>query len=188
VTLVIPPSVDVRTFSRYAGLSSDDPLCEPSPRFYRLENMLTLDDDASNEFRNLNVWLEETVRHLTSSSLSPPPSTCSPSFSLSPLSLAAHYARQARNGEYQIVTWHSNTFPTLRRYLTAFTTTDFRVRPMPSVHYLRLHAACARVAHKSGAATYIEELARDIARLTVLAEDGSSAGVLAAALTRIAAA
>jgi hypothetical protein len=44
------------------------------------------------------------------------------------------------------------------------------------------------VAHKSGAATYIEELARDIARLTVLAEDGSSAGVLAAALTRVAAA
>jgi hypothetical protein len=61
------------------------------------------------------------------------------------------------------------------------------MRPMPSVHYLRLHAACARVAHKSGAATYIEELGRDIARLTVLAEDGSSAGVLAAALTRIAA-
>jgi len=58
---------------------------------------------------------------------------------------------------------------------------------MPSVHYLRLHAACARVAHKSGAATYIEELAWDIARLTVLAEDGSSVGVLAAALTRIAA-
>ena len=58
---------------------------------------------------------------------------------------------------------------------------------MPSVHYLRLHAVCARVAHKSGAAMYIEELARDIARLTVLAEDGSSAGVLAAALTRVAA-
>jgi hypothetical protein len=63
VTLIIPPSVDVRTLSRYAGLSSDDPLCEPTPRFYRLENMLSLDDDASDEFRRLNVWLEETVRH-----------------------------------------------------------------------------------------------------------------------------
>lgn len=75
MTLVIPPSVDVRTFSRYAGLSSGDPLCEPSPRFYRLENMITLDDDASNEFRNLNVWLEETVRRLIPSSLSPPASS-----------------------------------------------------------------------------------------------------------------
>ena len=71
--------------------------------------------------------------------------------------------------------------------MTTFTTTDLKSRPVPSVHYLRLHAACARVAHKSGAATYIEELARDIARLTVLAEDGSSAGVLAAALARAAA-
>jgi hypothetical protein len=61
-----------------------------------------------------------------------------------------------------------------------------RLAPLPSVHYLRLHAACARVAHKSGAAVYIEALARDLATLSVLAEDGSSAGVLAAALSRIA--
>jgi hypothetical protein len=59
VTLVIPPSVDIRTLSRYAGLSNDDPLCAPTPRFYRLENMLTLDDDVSDAFRSLNVWLEE---------------------------------------------------------------------------------------------------------------------------------
>ena len=72
VAHIIPPSVDVRTLSRYAGLANDDPLCEPTPRFYRLENMLTLDDDASDEFRNLNVWLEETVRHLTT--LTPPSS------------------------------------------------------------------------------------------------------------------
>ena len=68
----------------------------------------------------------------------------------------------------------------------AFSTEDPGARPVPSVHYLRLHAACARVAHKSGAAVYIEDLARDLATLSVLAEDGSSAGVLAAALSRIA--
>ena len=63
VSPIIPASVDIRTLARYAGLSSGDPLCEPTPRFYRLENLLTLDDDASDAFRSLNVWLEETVRH-----------------------------------------------------------------------------------------------------------------------------
>ena len=63
VVPIIPPSVDIRTLSRYAGLSGGDPLSEPTPRFFRLENLLTLDDDASDAFRSLNVWLEETVRY-----------------------------------------------------------------------------------------------------------------------------
>ncbi|KAI0246005.1 hypothetical protein BJV78DRAFT_1286866 [Lactifluus subvellereus] len=152
-TPVIPPSVDIRALSRYAGFSTDDPLCDPTPSFYRLENVLTLEDDASGEFRDLNVWLEK-IGHAD---------------------------------QYQIVTWHPSTLPASRRCATAaFTTTDSGTRPVPAVRYLRLHAACARVAHKSGAATYIDALARDITSLTVLAEDGSSAGVLAAALSRIA--
>lgn len=72
VTPIIPPSIDIRTLSRYAGLPSDDPLCEPTLRFYRLENMLTLDDDASDAFRSLNVWLEETVRSIHRLTLDPP--------------------------------------------------------------------------------------------------------------------
>jgi hypothetical protein len=60
-TFIIPPSVDIRTLSRYAGFSADDPLFEPAPSFYCVENMLTLDDDAADEFRTLNVWLEATV-------------------------------------------------------------------------------------------------------------------------------
>jgi hypothetical protein len=72
VTPIIPPSIDIRTLSRYAGLPSDDPLCEPTLRFYRLENMLTLDDDASEAFRSLNVWLEETVRSIPRLTLDPP--------------------------------------------------------------------------------------------------------------------
>ena len=71
VSPIIPSSVDIRTLSRYAGLSGGDPLCEPTPRFYRLDNLLTLDDDASDAFRSLNVWLEETVR--CPSLDSPPP-------------------------------------------------------------------------------------------------------------------
>lgn len=150
---IIPPSVDMRTLSRYAGFSSDDPLCVPAPSFYRVENLLTLDDDAADEFRSLNVWLEAT----------------------------------GREDEYQIVTWNPNTLAASRRQTdVAFLTADPGARPVPSVHYLRLHTACARVAHKSGAAVYIEALARDLATLSVLAEDGSSAGVLTAALSRIA--
>jgi hypothetical protein len=61
-TPIIPPSIDIRTLSRYAGFSTNDPLCDPAASFYRLENVLTLDGDASGEFRSLNVWLEETVR------------------------------------------------------------------------------------------------------------------------------
>jgi len=104
-----------------------------------------------------------------------------------PFVLTPKIEQQERNGEYQIITWQSSTVPESPRYTTTFTTADLKARPIPSVHYLRLHAACARVAHKSGAASYIEDLARSIARLTVLAEDGSSAGVLAAALARAAA-
>ena len=40
--------------------------------FYRLENMLTLDDDAADAFRSLNVWLEETVRSIPPLDLDPP--------------------------------------------------------------------------------------------------------------------
>ncbi|KAI0260584.1 hypothetical protein BC834DRAFT_973311 [Gloeopeniophorella convolvens] len=92
-----------------------------------------------------------------------------------------------RADEYQIVTWHPDILsPSRRRAAVAFTTTDPITRPIPSAEYLHLHAACARMAHKSGAATYLDVLAKDIALLAVLAEDGSSAGVLAAALSRIA--
>jgi hypothetical protein len=52
---IIPPSIDIQILSRYAGLPSDDPLCEPTLRFYRLKNMLSLYEDASGAFRSLNV-------------------------------------------------------------------------------------------------------------------------------------
>ena len=61
VTFIVPPSADIRTLARYAGFAGDDPLCEPAPSFYHVENLLTLDDDAAGEFRSLNVWLEATV-------------------------------------------------------------------------------------------------------------------------------
>jgi len=58
--------------------------------------------------------------------------------------------------------------------------------PLPDPRYLALHAACARVAHLSGAAEYIDDVNRDIDTTLVLAKDGSSARLLAEAMSRIA--
>jgi hypothetical protein len=51
----------------------------------------------------------------------------------------------------------------------------------PDPRYIALHAACAKVAHMSGASEYIEMVMKDMEK-TVLAEDGSSARLLARAL------
>ncbi len=53
---------------------------------------------------------------------------------------------------------------------------------LPNPRYLRLHAACCRVAHLSGAAEYLNEIYRELDEIQVLAADGSSAEVLSVAL------
>lgn len=50
--------------------------------------------------------------------------------------------------------------------------------PAPDSRYLRLHAACAKVAHLSGAAEHIENILRDMEATRVLAKDGSSSDLL----------
>ncbi|KAJ8588954.1 hypothetical protein M405DRAFT_792280 [Rhizopogon salebrosus TDB-379] len=62
-----------------------------------------------------------------------------------------------------------------------FTTTDPRL-PLPDPRYLRVHAACARVAHLSGAGECIDRVIRDLQYTDVLATDGSSAEMLDFAL------
>ena len=47
--------------------------------------------------------------------------------------------------------------------------------PLPSSHYLRLQALCARVAHLSGAGQYIETVSRELEEICVLVNDGTSA-------------
>ncbi|EIW65116.1 uncharacterized protein TRAVEDRAFT_110998, partial [Trametes versicolor FP-101664 SS1] len=48
---------------------------------------------------------------------------------------------------------------------------------LPDPRYLRLHAACARVAHLSGAAECIAKILREEA-IKVLASDGGSSSLL----------
>jgi hypothetical protein len=62
------------------------------------------------------------------------------------------------------------------------TSTDPRL-PRPSPDYLRLHAACARVAHLSGAGAYVGAMYRASEDRGVLAQDGSSAMALHAMLS-----
>ncbi|RPD56816.1 hypothetical protein L227DRAFT_595003 [Lentinus tigrinus ALCF2SS1-6] len=57
--------------------------------------------------------------------------------------------------------------------------------PLPSPRYLRIHAACCRIAHLSGAAEYIDKIYRDEEDLPVLAPDGASAPVLEHFLQRL---
>ena len=48
----------------------------------------------------------------------------------------------------------------------------------PNNQLLALHAACARVAHMSGAAEFLDKLEHDAEETAVLAFDGSSASLL----------
>jgi hypothetical protein len=53
---------------------------------------------------------------------------------------------------------------------------------LPNPDYLRIHAACCRVAHLSGAAEQIDKVLEDLEVMRVLSEDGSSAHALSFAL------
>ncbi|KAJ3508189.1 hypothetical protein NLJ89_g5889 [Agrocybe chaxingu] len=64
-----------------------------------------------------------------------------------------------------------------------FTSTMPEKLPVPSREYLAIHAACAKVAHLSGAAEYIDQLYRDMEDMKTLATDGSSADTLEQAIS-----
>ncbi|KAI0351275.1 hypothetical protein OH77DRAFT_1429787 [Trametes cingulata] len=57
--------------------------------------------------------------------------------------------------------------------------------PLPSPKYLRIHAACCRIAHMSGAAEYLDLVLHELEEMQVLACDGTSADVLSFALRNI---
>ena len=59
-----------------------------------------------------------------------------------------------------------------------FTTPNPATLPVPSPELLALHAACAKVAHLSGAGEYIDKIDRDIEDLGVLSYDGASSNIL----------
>ena len=56
------------------------------------------------------------------------------------------------------------------------------VPALPSPSLLAIRAACARVAHMSGAAEQVDRLLRDLEETPVMAEDGTTAHILASLL------
>jgi len=62
-------------------------------------------------------------------------------------------------------------------YVT-FTTPDPVKLPVPSPTYLAIHAACAKVAHLSGAARCIDKFYQDMEDGTTLDPNGASAEML----------
>jgi hypothetical protein len=62
-------------------------------------------------------------------------------------------------------------------YVT-FETPDAVKLPVPSRTYLGIHAACAKVAHLSGAAEYIDRLHQDMEGGKILDPNGASAYML----------
>jgi hypothetical protein len=63
-----------------------------------------------------------------------------------------------------------------------FTTRDPEKLPLPLLEYLKIHAACARVAHLSGAGEHIDKILRELEHTKVLPDDGASAEALEHAL------
>lgn len=63
-----------------------------------------------------------------------------------------------------------------------FTTPDPVNLPLPSPHLLALHAACAQVAHLSGAGEYIDLILTEMEEMEELTYDGTSSEVLHHAL------
>ncbi|KAI6016657.1 hypothetical protein BKA83DRAFT_4333821 [Pisolithus microcarpus] len=84
---------------------------------------------------------------------------------------------------------HKYKFEAVREFFLAerpgyvtFSTPDAEQYPLPNPTYLAIHAACAKVAHLSGAAEHIEEILRRMEDTRVLAEDGRSSDVLYTAI------
>jgi len=77
-----------------------------------------------------------------------------------------------------------NDYP---EYVT-FKTPDPVQFPVPSAAYLAIHAACARVAHLSGAGACIDKLYRDMDDSTTLDPNGASAEMLEHAIFELQAA
>jgi len=61
---------------------------------------------------------------------------------------------------------------------TTLTSSDPANLPIPSPELIAFHAACAKVAHLSGAGAYIDKLDRDADDLDILAGDGGSFDLL----------
>ena len=151
--------------TRMGGILCHDEL--NGDQIHRLENILTMRADLHATFDSLGLWLEPTVRLYLCRA-------CIPGFDY-------HNTRQDVINQYEV---HADA-PLDAGIPAVVTFTAQGGLPLPDPRYLALHAACARVAHLSGAGEYIDAFHRDMETTLVLAKDGSSAKLLAEALSTV---
>lgn len=82
---------------------------------------------------------------------------------------------------YKLEVAYPKASPGLPKYVT-FTTPDKDKLPLPSPAFLKLHAACCKIARLSGASKYVWKFYTDMKDTHVLAHDGSTARLLEEAL------
>jgi len=119
-----------------------------------LENLLSLDPNCHADFDNLDLWFEHTA---------------------TPHRYQVCVADSVQ--EFYLERFNHLESDNFGRLFVTFSRTDER-QEYPHPRLLGLHAACARVAHMSGAAEAIDKVERDLEDTTVLAKDGSSAHLL----------
>lgn len=136
----------------------------------RIENVLMLSLSARKYFGDLKIWLEPIEVCITS--------LAQKDYSKLFQDQPTQYKLRKSNDAYLLGT-PQGTIITLKNH------TDDPKLQSPDRRYLRLHAACAKIAHTSGVAELLSEFQRDYEELATLAGDGSSHVLLAQALSLV---
>ena len=168
---LIPEATDAVAILSHFGL---DDLVEEfivASGVHNLGNLLSFEPNIRTRFDNLNLWFENIaeVRHWT-------------------IFQCHQLVTRAQVNRYRVCVSQSVHEMYIRRHdylpgnprepLYITFSSSFPNSRLPCPILLGLHAACARVAHMSGAAEVIDELERDVEETRVLAFDGSSARLL----------
>jgi hypothetical protein len=134
-------------------------------KIHKLSNILTLDVSLHTNFDGLDLWLEADPVGLT---------------------IIYHIMLISMPGQAQAHTYRICGLQNVIRDLPATVTftTQHPSYEFPDPRYLKMHAACCRVAHMSGAAGYVADILDDLdeGETRVLSEDGLSANLLDFAL------
>jgi len=133
------------------------------PDIHNLTNVITMGIEYHDYFDALKLWFEETVSQIKD--------------------LMAAILKQSQEipNQYMVRARHPAFLQGIQMPVV------FEPReglPTPDPRYLRMHAACARVAHLSGAAEHIMNVLKDIEFIDALAWDGSSANLFDHVMTQ----
>jgi hypothetical protein len=125
---------------------------------HRLENVMTLEVNAHLFFDELEIYFESTVIDL-----------------LDDIYKSSLLFQDVPHN-YRIRGFQDSVLRHLPTHVTLSSTNP--ALPLPNPKYLALHAACAKVAHLSGAGEHLDAILREMETTNVLSQDGRSFEVL----------